>query len=294
MASELMRGLFPILATPFDDQDRIDEESLRREIDFNIDAGAHGMGVAFATEITKLTEAERLRLTEVIVDQTAGRVPVVVNTSGGSTVATVLYSRQTEDLGVDAVMCVPPPGNVPASEKIAYFKALSDAVSVPIFVQEAGATAAGGPLIRQIAEECEQVRYAKVESAPPPQKVYEVIQHGAELMTVFGGASGNYLIEELRRGSQGTMPHASLPHSFVRVWDQWQAGEEEAALRTWEREIIPVVRIGEHVHKQILYRQGIFTTPRFRSPASPYEPDEITQREFDEVCERLGIGQGKG
>ena len=39
MASARIRGVFPILATPFDDQDRIDEESLRREIDFNIDAG---------------------------------------------------------------------------------------------------------------------------------------------------------------------------------------------------------------------------------------------------------------
>ena len=73
----------------------------------------------------------------------------------------------------------------------------------------------GGALLRQIAEESERVRYAKVENAPPAQKVYEAIQHGGDLVTVFGGASGSYLIEELRRGSQGTMPWPSRPQPFV-------------------------------------------------------------------------------
>ena len=94
--------------------------------------------------------------------------------------------------------------------KRAHFKALSDAVSVPIFVQEAG-TSLGGALLREIAEETERVRYAKVENAPPAQKVYEAVQHGGDLVTVFGGASGSFLIEELRRGSQGTMPWPSHP-----------------------------------------------------------------------------------
>jgi 4-hydroxy-tetrahydrodipicolinate synthase len=46
-----MRGIYPILVTPFDDQERIDEDSLRNEVDFVIDAGVHGVGLALGSEI---------------------------------------------------------------------------------------------------------------------------------------------------------------------------------------------------------------------------------------------------
>ena len=91
-----MRGVFPILITPFDDRDRIDEDSLRSVVDYNIDAGVHGLGIAFATEIPKLTEAERLRLAEVVIDQSRNRVPVVVTTqSTARSAAPVRSSSRT-------------------------------------------------------------------------------------------------------------------------------------------------------------------------------------------------------
>ena len=146
--------------------------------------------------------------------------------------------------------------------------------------------------MRQIAEESEQVRYAKVESAPPVKTVQDAIEHGAGLVTVFGGASGTYLIEELRRGSQGTMPWPSLPRAFVQVWDHWQAGDPVAARQVWEREIHPVLRVPGVVHKEILRRRGIIKCARFRTPQPAAPLDEVAQREFDEVCERLSIGPG--
>ena len=54
---------------------------------------------------------------------------------------------------------------------------------------------------------------------------------------------------------------------------------------------MPVICIGGLVHKEILYRQGIIATPRFREPTPALPLDETTQREFDQVCERMGIGQ---
>ena len=292
MISKPMRGVFPILITPFDERDRIDAESLQNLIDYCIAGGVHGFGIAYATEIPKLTEAERLQLTKIVIDQCAGRVPVVMTTGSPATYAAVYYSQQAADLGVDAVMSLPPAGATPEQSR-AYFKAISDAVDIPVFFLEAG-DALGGPLMRQIAEESANLRYAKVESAPAPHKVGEAVEYGAELITVMGGASGTHLIEELRRGSQGTMPWPSLPHAFVKVWDLWQSGQEQAAYQAWVDEILPVIRIGGLVHKEILYRQGIIATPRFREPTPAKPLDSTTQREFDAVCERLGIGNRRG
>ena len=280
-------GVFPILVTPFDDQERVDEESLRRLVDYNIDEGVHGFGIAFATEIPKLIEEERLQVSAVVVEQCRGRVPVVVNSGYPSTYATVACSKLAQDLGADAVMCVPPDAS--SEEVRAYFKAVADAVDVPIFVQEA-APAMGAALMRQVADETNgKVRYAKVENAPQPQMIEAAVEAGEGKITVFGGASGSCLIEELRRGSRGTMPWPSRPRAFARVWALWEAGEEVEAEEVWLREIQPVLRIQGLVHKEILFREGVITTPCFRSPPPP-PLDATTQREFDALCERLGIG----
>lgn len=76
----VQKHIVPILLTPFDEQERVDEESLRGEVAFLIDAGVHGLGLALGSEILNLTDAERQQLISVVVDEARGRVPVVVNT----------------------------------------------------------------------------------------------------------------------------------------------------------------------------------------------------------------------
>lgn len=287
MSEAIMRGVFPILVTPFDARDRIDEESLRRLVEYDIEGGVHGFGLAGATEFAKLTEAERVQVARIAIDQTRHRVPVIVTAGAASTRAAVLYSRQMEDLGADGVMSVPPAG-VPSSETRAYFKALSDAVRVPVWIQDA-ATPISGELMRQIAEESERVRYAKVEGAPPVERVQDWVKQGAGLVTVFGGASGLHLIEELRLGSQGTMPWPDLPRPFRQVWDLWQAGDEETAAAVWAAQIAPLLRVPAPIHKEVLCRLGIIRNARFRSPA-PDPPDPQALRELDQAMEIIGLG----
>ena len=290
-----MRGVFPILVTPFDERERVDEDSLRSLVDFNIGAGVHGLGIALGSEIQKLTEPEREQVIRIVVDQTRGRVPVVVNTGAQANLTAVLYSRQAVDLGAAAVMCLPPAPPVSASEMRAYFKAISDAVSVPVFIQDTQTTPVPAALIRRIADENEQVRYAKVESPPQPTQVQAAVQASGGLVTVFGGAGGTYLLEELRRGSVGTMPWPSQPEAFVRIWDVWQAGDERQATELHEREIAPLaklatagIRLGHTVHKELLRRRGVIRSSLVRAPSDAL--DEITRRELDAVCDRLGIG----
>jgi dihydrodipicolinate synthase/N-acetylneuraminate lyase len=290
-----VRGVFPILVTPFDERERVDEDSLRSLVDFNIGAGVHGLGIALGSEIQKLTEPEREQVIRIVVDQTRGRVPVVVNTGAQANLTAVLYSRQAVDLGAAAVMCLPPAPPVSVSEMRAYFKAISDAVSVPVFIQDTQTTPVPAALIRRIADDNEQVRYAKVESPPQPTQVQAAVQASGGLVTVFGGAGGTYLLEELRRGSVGTMPWPSQPEAFVRIWDVWQAGDQRQAAELHEREIAPLaklatagIRLGHTVHKELLRRRGVIRSSLVRAPSDAL--DEITRRELDAVCDRLGIG----
>ncbi len=66
MCEDTMRGVVPILVTPFDEHSRIDEASLRRLVEFNLAAGVHGLGVALGSEVFKLSEAERKQVTRIV------------------------------------------------------------------------------------------------------------------------------------------------------------------------------------------------------------------------------------
>jgi dihydrodipicolinate synthase/N-acetylneuraminate lyase len=290
-----VRGIFPILVTPFDAHEHVDVDSLRSLVDFNVDAGVHGLGIALGSEILKLTDAERAQVISTVVDQARGRVPIVVNTGAQASFTAALYSRQAQDLGAAAVMCLPP-SPVSGTEARAYFRSISDAVSIPVVIQDTQTNPVSASLIRQIADESEHVRYAKVESPPQPAQVQAAVSASGGRVTVFGGAGGMYLVEELRRGSQGSMPWPSQPHAFVRIWNHWQAGDARQAAEVHAREIAPLghlsaggLRVGHTLHKEVLRRQGVIATSVVRAPADPL--DDVTRLELDEVCERLGIGR---
>lgn len=123
------RGVFAIPATPFDDAGNVDESSLRRLVEFCITAGAHGIVAPVnASESIALTDAERLRVAEMIVEQANGRIPTVIGVSGVSTAASVLYARHAAGIGADAVIAMPPyVKHAPASEIADYYAAVARA-----------------------------------------------------------------------------------------------------------------------------------------------------------------------
>jgi dihydrodipicolinate synthase/N-acetylneuraminate lyase len=289
MDSPRMRGVYPILVTPFDEQDRVDVDSLQSLVAFLLDAGVHGLGVALGSEIMRLTEPERVLVTRTVVDATAGRVPVVINTSGAGTAQALHYSRMAREDGADALMLTGP-SFMPAGDAgtRSYFKAVSDAEGLPIFIQDIANQHITADLALQIADESEWVQYIKVESAPTTLMVGETARKAGDRLTVFGGAGGDYFIEELRRGSQGTMPGCSTPEGFVEVWDRYHSGDEAGAVSAFYARILPINRFCSqgwgafyHVHKQILHARGVIRTARVREPAVPL--DDTTQHELEDV-----------
>ncbi len=294
LATGVLSGVVPILVTPFDDEGAIDEASLRNEVDFAIDAGVHGLGIALGSEIFKLTEAERDRVATIVVDQTRDRVPVVVNTgAAGATGLAVFYSQRAQSLGASGVMCTPPGPGFSAGEVVSYFRAISDVVDIPIVIQDTNATPVPASLILAIAESCANATYAKVESAPPAVQVHKAVQAVGDRVRIFGGAGGGQFLPELRRGSIGTMPFPSSARAFVEVWDRWQRGDLTGARSVFDQRILPLLNIGigtlgaaHIVHKLALQRQGVIRNAHVRSPVEDLDP--VTREELDEAFARLG------
>ena len=234
--AESLSGVYPILAMPFDRVGRVDAETLRAEVEFMVDAGVHGVGVALASEVPALSEAERDLALSTVVDQARKRVKVVMNTEAVATDLAVLYSRRAEDLGADAVMLLPPPpATTTTAETLAYFDQVAASIRLPIFLQDVATSPVGPAVAAQVAESYQHSWYLKVETPPTPPRVAEAVQACGDRLTVFGGAGGNFFVEELRRGSRGTMPGSAIPEVFVQVWDLYNAGHVEQAQETFAR-----------------------------------------------------------
>ena len=241
---ENIHGVVPILVTPFTPNEAIDEESLRRLVEFNLNAGVHGVGIALASEVFKLSEAERDQITSIVVDQVNGRVPVVINTGAPGTELAIHYSQRAQELGADALMILPP-SFMPATqgEVVSYYQAISAAVSIPIIMQDHPTGPVSAATAQEVADSCERVRYIKVESLPITAKIIEMKQALGDHLTIFGGAGGGYFVEELRRGSVGTMPFCSQPETFVKIWELYQAGDDAGAMALFNRMLVPVTRL---------------------------------------------------
>lgn len=289
MTSAAIRGVVPILVTPFHPDGSIDEESLASLIDFNVAAGVHGLGVALGSEVFKFNEAERAQITRATVKAVAGRVPVIINSGAAGTDLAVFYSRAAEAAGADALMVIPP-AFMPASadEIFDYYKAIDAAVGIPIILQDVPQGPIPPGLALRIADACPNVSYIKVETLPVTAKVQAMSSAIGDRLTIFGGAGGSYFIEEMRRGAHGTMPFCSQPADFVAVWDAFQRGDEKAARERFDATIMAVNRLGAQggdifyaMHKQLLVRLGVIRHAIVRSPTTAI--DAITQREIDEL-----------
>jgi dihydrodipicolinate synthase/N-acetylneuraminate lyase len=288
-----LRGVVPILITPFDEEGRIDIDSLQSLVDFNIAAGVHGLGVALGSEIFKFNEAERDLVTRTVVDHVKGRIPIVINTGAAGTDLAVQYSRAAETAGADALMVIPPHFQ-PAgpSEIVDYYRTIDRAVKVPLILQDIPQAPVPPGMALRLREDCENVSMIKVETLPITTKVAEMAVAVGQRLTIFGGAGGTYFIEEMRRGAQGTMPFCSQPAAFVKTWDHFQSGDEKGARAVFDSSVMAVNRLAAqggdlfyHVHKQLLVRLGVIRTAVVRSPTVTLDP--VSQREIDELLDQL-------
>lgn len=282
-----IEGIVPILVTPFHDDGRIDEESLANQVAFNIAGGVHGIGIANGSELYKMNEAERDAVVRCVVEAAGGRVPVVVSTGAAGTDLSIQYSRAAKAAGAAAIMLMPPSFMPMRMEgTLAHYRAVARAVDLPIVLQDVPAATVSPQLALKLAEECPTIRTIKVETFPLTVKVEAMVSGAGDKLTILGGAAGTYFIEEMRRGSRGTMPYASRPDVFAKVWDLYQAGDRAGARTLFDGTIMAINRLTAQthdtqvrVHKQLLHRQGVIRSTHMRGPTTPLDPTTATEVE---------------
>ena len=288
-------GIFPIALTTFNEQYEIDEQSQLALINYLIDCGVHGIAIlGNASEGYALSESEKARLMPLMIKEVRKRVPVFVSTGHTGMHVAVQISKAAEDAGADGLMILPPYFLKPSAEDlIGYYKAISDAVNIPIMIQDAPLLTGvniGAAQMARMAKECANVKLTKVEAPPTAMKVTEVKQAVGDTMTIFGGLNGHFFLEELQRGARGTMPGSDMMPMFVQVWNLYEAGKYKEARAAFNRHL-PLIRfelqpgLGVSAMKHNLKDLGIIKHTTVRPPTRSL--DGIAVEELQQIMNDL-------
>jgi 4-hydroxy-tetrahydrodipicolinate synthase len=132
----VFHGSIVALVTPFDEQNRIDYDALRRLIEFHIGAGTNGLVIAGTTgESATLEKGEHVELIRRAAEMVEGRIPVIAGTGSNSTRQTVDLSLEVADAAIDGYLLVVPYYNKPVQEGLyQHFRTIADAVDKPIMM----------------------------------------------------------------------------------------------------------------------------------------------------------------
>src|SRR3954447_5262030 len=242
-AARPYRGVFPVAPTIFDDRGELDLDGQRRALDFMIDAGSEGLCIlANFSEQFVLADTEREQIMDLVLNHVAGRVPVIVTTTHFSSRICAERSRQAMAAGAAMVMIMPPYHGatirVPESGIFAFFQTVSDAIDIPIMIQDA--PVAGTPLsaafLARMAKEIEHVGYFKIEVPQAAAKLREMIQLGGDAIEgPWDGEEAITLLADLDAGATGTMTGGGYPDGIRRIMDAYAAGRREEAAAEYQR-----------------------------------------------------------
>lgn len=276
-----LTGILPVAPTPFHADGRVDEEGMRRVLDCMIDQGVDAICIlANYSEQFVLSDDERATLTRISLEHVAGRVPVIVTTSHFSTQIAVARAVEAQALGAAMVMMMPPyhgVGLVPSEAGIlAQFQAVSDAINIPIMVQDAplsGVTLTVPTLVK-MAREIENVSYFKMETPFAADKLAALIEAGGDdIVGPFDGEEAVTLLADLDAGATGTMTSALQPELIRPIVTRHLAGDLDGALEQWKL-CLPLInhenrQCGLRAAKTVMMAGGVIGSDHVRHPLSP-------------------------
>ena len=266
--SKPLRGIFVIAQTPFTEADKLDLDALVEEVKF-VDRGrVHGfVWPQLASEWSTLTERERLDGAEAILATGKKLRPaMVIGVQGPNAAAAVNYARHAQKLGADGIISLPPTESGDPKAVLEYYKEVGKATELPLFVQ-----AVGNMTVESLIEMYKAIptmRYVKYEARQPLAAIGQLRRGSSDQIEVFTGGHGRTLIDEMWRGSAGTMPAASFGDLYAQVWDFWQEGKRKEALDMWGKTATLITELGVYsgieTLKYILYLRGVFKTYSIR------------------------------
>lgn len=232
-----IKGIIPPILTPMFADERVDEQELRNQVNRMIDAGVHGI-FAFGTngEGYALTDAEKERILEIVVEETAHRVPVYAGSGCITTAETIRMSRRAMELGADVLSVITPYFAAASQEELyRHYREVAEAVDLPIVLYNIPARTGNAltpATVARLARDAANIVGAK-DSSGNFDNLKQYIEQTSDLGKNFSVLSGNdsLILPALVFGGKGGIAGCAnvFPRTMVAIYEEFIAGNLEKA-----------------------------------------------------------------
>ncbi len=282
------------MVTPFKKDLSVDYERAAALAERLIGLGSDGLLVGGTTgESPTLTEEEKLRLMETVVDVAGGRVPVWAGTGGNNTEAAVALTRKAETTGVDGIMLVTPYYNKPPQEGLyQHFKTIAEATQLPVMLYNVpgrtGVNLAADTVVR-LAQVPNIV--AVKEASGNIDQIAEICRRTREDFIVYSG-DDSMTLPLLSVGGTGVVSVAShlVADRIMEMVEAFEAGNTSRAAEI-HGELLPLFKVlfitTNPIPVKVSLRYVGFNMGGFRLPL--VEPTEEQCDKIKGVMKQVGL-----
>lgn len=238
--TNIFRGLGIALITPFCEDGSVDYTALNRLVDYQLNNGADFLCILATTgETPCLSAEEKSKIKNAIVEQVAGRIPILMGCGGNNTAAVVEEVKNGDFKGIDGILSVCPYYNKPSQEGLyQHFRAIANATQMPVVLYNVpgrtGINLKPETTVR-LAKECSNIVAIK-EASGSLEQVDEIIKNKPNDFDVLSGDDA-LTYPMIACGAQGVISVIgnALPKEFSRMIRLEKRGEFEAAVKIHHR-----------------------------------------------------------
>jgi 4-hydroxy-tetrahydrodipicolinate synthase len=214
------------------------------------------------------------------------RPATVIGVQSADLPSALKYARHARKIGADGIISLPPIEKNSASV-LEYYREIGKATDLPLFVQSTGDMSV--ELIVRMCRAIPTLSYVKDEAGRSPlARIGQLKDQSGDRLKVFTGNHGSTLIDEMQRGSSGSMPAAAFADLYVPVWELWQKGRHNEAMDLFGKVLlfIPEVQAyGIQSLKYLLYLRGVFPAYGVRAKDAAVPLDESGKRVLGEMLQ---------
>jgi dihydrodipicolinate synthase/N-acetylneuraminate lyase len=287
-ASKKMHGALMILSTPYTESGDVDYEDLAKEVAFCDQCGVQGIvWPQNSSEQRYLTKAERIRGFEVLAEANRGRgMSLTLGVQADDTAGMLEYARVAESLEPDGMIAIPPTSADSLAQIRAYYAALCEITSRPIFVQTSGGPEIELPIdfLVQLARDFPQCGYIKEEYGDVHARMLALQEFQPDpIRSVFGATLGRGWLYEMRIGTDGVMTGGTMYGDvYARLWQLHLEGRHIELRECYSKllliqnldTLIPGVRL------YVLRKRGVFKTTNSRRGEYSFSEQQIAEIEY--------------
>ena len=296
----MLKGVIPMLPTPFDGNKNVIFDDISSLIENQIQMGVHGISIlGLGGESAFLSYEERIAITEYTVNEVAGRLPIIVGVGAETTEDTCNLAIHASLQGISAIMLAPRPIKTQTkADLVDYFTRVSKAAEgINIMLQDAPEYLGidlNNELMKHLTDEIKNISYIKSEKPPVSNTIFNLKQtFSKEDIGIFGGQAAVGFFELLESGGTGTIPGCEATSVLVKIWDEYVVNKNKKKAMEIFHKVLPFfvfemqsLEMFIKCTKTILHQKGIISSneTRFEIELSPVA-QSILERHFVQLME---------